>query len=423
MGKLSHKVVIEAEADSALTEVCGISLLERALRILQRLGVGRATIISASPEAIRRHLAQPSWARAALGVEVIELSAPVVTRAEIPETGDSLLLLDAGIYLEARPIEALLSREAATLLVDSAPPLIGRARRIAAGYLCGAAVLDAKWLKDCDAHQPLMEQLAHAADQRQISCIDVATLPTYLPNLRRHIRPLWFPAPGRDEIRAAECLLLRAAQNGTLDLPALVHAPIETWIVARLCKTRITPLHITLFTGAISLMATACFATGHLIAGVSIAVVVGILDGLDGKQARVKVETTDLGKREHVLDYALELSWWAALAFHFTSIRAVPAAYGLLLLLGGSDLVDRYAKRLVKQQTGRNLDDVAPIDRLVRLIGGRRNIYIWMLAAGLTLGRAAEAFVLICYWGAATAGIHILRALFLRRALPSSHVP
>jgi phosphatidylglycerophosphate synthase len=226
---------------------------------------------------------------------------------------------------------------------------------------------------------------------------------------------LWFPAPSAENAKLAEQLLLDAAQNGTLDLPAIAHAPFETGIIRRLCRTRITPMQITLFTAAVSSVVTVLFASGYLLAGTWLALIVGVLDGLDGKQARVKVETTELGKREHVLDYILELSWWLALAYHFASSGALPNAYVLALLLVGSDLVDRYAKRIAKQHTGRNLDDVAPIDRFVRLIGGRRNIYIWMFAIGLALGSADKAFAFFCYWGAGTAAVHMVRAFSIAR--------
>ena len=90
------------------------------------------------------------------------------------------------------------------------------------------------------------------------------------------------------------------------------------------------------------------------------------------------------------------------------------AAYWLLLLLVGSDLVDRLAKRVVKQKVGRNLDDVANFDRFVRCIGGRRSINIAILAAGLALADPANAFGLICGWMAATAAVHLVRALQIR---------
>ena len=68
----------------------------------------------------------------------------------------------------------------------------------------------------------------------------------------------------------------------------------------------------------------------------------------------------------------------------------------------------------MKKKVGRNLDDVSNIDRFVRCIGGRRNINIWILIAALALGDAANGFVLICWWGAATAAVHVIRALQIR---------
>ena len=419
MQRSACHVAIAAEADRALTQVCGISLLERMLRILQRLGVTEATIISASAELIRAHLAAPSWPRSKIAVTVADSPDRLVRPETILQicgnSATSIVLLDGSVYLEPRLIEPLLRCEATTLLIDAARPPLGETGQIAVGYLCGAALLEESWLRSSHPGRPVFEQLGEAAGKQQIERLDVATQPTYLPNLRRDIRPLWFPAPAKKEIPAAERLVLDAAQNGTLDLPAKVHGPIETWVIARLCKTQITPMQITLFTAAVSAIATFCFASGQLPAGVVIALAVGILDGLDGKQARVKVETTELGKREHVLDYVLELSWWTALAYLFASSGALPNAYALLLLLVASDLVDRFAKKIAKQQTGRNLDDVAPIDRFVRLIGGRRNIYIWMLAIGVASGAADKAFALLCYWGAGTAAVHMLRALWICR--------
>ena len=130
---------------------------------------------------------------------------------------------------------------------------------------------------------------------------------------------------------------------------------------------------------------------------------------MDGKLARTKVETTAGGEWEHVIDYCVELSWWTALAFHFHA-EGMRNASWLLVLLVSSDLIDRLAKRAVKKKVGRNLDDVANVDRFVRWIGGRRCINIWMLAAGLLLGDPANAFGLICGWMAATAAVHVIRA-------------
>lgn len=268
---------------------------------------------------------------------------------------------------------------------------------------------------DAASDEPLFAQLTKAAEQKEIALLEVAAQPTYVTSLRRSIPLHCFPPPAPEQVRSAEDIILDAAQNGTLDLPAMVHAPIETWLIGRLCWTSITPNQITLFTAAVSALVVALFVLGNLIAGTLLALAVGVLDGLDGKQARVKVETTPLGGREHALDYILELSWWTALAYHFSITGEARHSPWLLLLLVGSDFVDRAAKRFAKQKTGRNLDDVAPIDRFVRLIGGRRNIYIWIFAFGLLLRTPDKAFVALCCWGALTAAVHVLRAVWIGR--------
>jgi phosphatidylglycerophosphate synthase len=418
---LAREVIITAEPERALVEVCGISIIERQLRILQRLGVARATIISASVDAIRRHVERPSWARSQIEIALVQASGPTTTtddiRARAADQHSPLLLLDGGSHFDARLLRTLLERDRPALLIDAAPPLYLRsllegAVRTERGFVCGAASVTAAQLTPAHKMRRLLETLSRTTE---IELIDVGQQSAYVPDMRRNIRPLWFPAPSPQNAKLAEDLVLDAAQNGTLDLPAIAHGPIETAIVRRLCRTRITPMHITLFTAAVSSAVTWLFASGQLLAGTWLALSVGVLDGLDGKQARVKVESTELGKREHVLDYVLELSWWIALAYHFASTGALPNAYALLLLLVGSDVVDRYAKRIAKQRTGRNLDDVAPIDRFVRLIGGRRNVYIWILAVALAVGAGDESFAVLCYWGAVTAAIHMLRAGWIAR--------
>jgi phosphatidylglycerophosphate synthase len=200
------------------------------------------------------------------------------------------------------------------------------------------------------------------------------------------------------------------AQNGVLDFPGFFDSPIEDWMVKRLCRTPIRPNHVTFVTMLIGLAVTALFATGHLWWGVALAYVIEVLDGVDGKLARTKVETTAAGEWEHEVDYTIELSWWTALGFHFHA-TGLTSAYWLLALYVVSDLVDRLAKRAVKLKVGRNLDDVSNFDRFVRCIGARRNINIWILIAALALADPANGFVLIGWWMAATAFVHICRAL------------
>ena len=259
-----------------------------------------------------------------------------------------------------------------------------------------------------------MKPCARAAAAGKIEGIDVAKQNAYLPDMRRELRPLWFPAPlTREALATAERLILDSAQKGTLDIPARVHAPIETWIISHLCRTRITPMQITAFGMCLAAAVAVQFALGWLWSGALCALAMGIVDGLDGKQARVKVQTTQLGEWEHETDYLLELSWWVALAWHFQHTGEVPNAWQLFAFFFAADWTDRITRGLVRWRLGRMQDDVAPLDRAIRLLGGRRNVYIWIFALSLLASTPAAGFVVLCWWSVATAAIHTLRALWL----------
>src|SRR5215471_11739268 len=70
--------VLVADAPDALTELCGVNLLERLLRILQRLGFRRAIVFSSTPEIIGPELAKPSWARQKIKLQLVATAAKPV---------------------------------------------------------------------------------------------------------------------------------------------------------------------------------------------------------------------------------------------------------------------------------------------------------------------------------------------------------
>jgi hypothetical protein len=408
------QLVILADAPDALVELFGVSMLERLLRIAQRLGFREALILSKTPDAIATHLAKPSWARAGIALDLRPRETDPVLINDVAPGAERILLVSGGFYYDARLLKTLSERETTTLLTDSAPPPqsvpLSKSERV---EFSGAALLEREWLACRDYAVSLLDQLSSDAEAGRIQICDAAAEPTYVTALRKHVRPVFFPAPAPELIPLAEKFPRDVAQNGVLDFPGFCDSPIEDWIVKRICRTSIRPNQVTFATMLIGLAVTVLFATGHLWWGVALAYAIEVLDGVDGKLARVKVETTTAGEWEHEVDYAIELSWWTALAFHFHAI-GLTSAYWLLALYVLSDLVDRLAKRMVKQKVGRNLDDVSNFDRFVRCIGARRNINIWILIAALALGDAVNGFLLICWWGGATALAHLIRALQIR---------
>jgi phosphatidylglycerophosphate synthase len=404
--------ILIADAPEALTELCGVNLLERLLRILQRLGFRSAIVFSTTPEIIGAELAKRSWARDQIVPRLVSSAiGPVTAQVLLDQTpSERFLIVPANVYCDARLLAALCAKDSSVALVDSNPPEFARPL---VRNPCGPAVITRDFLFALSPTAPFFSELTRKIDHGKTDTVDAAKQDDYIVSMRRHVRPLSFRVPLEQDHRLAERIILDSAQNGTLDLPAYIHAPIETAIISLLCKTRITPNQITIGGFVIGCSATAAFALGRVGLGILAALIFGIVDGLDGKQSRVKIETTELGKWEHHVDDLIEYSWWTAIAFQLWRSGLFPNVFYFFTLLIGSHLLDHFARRRTKMAKGRLLDDVAPFDRAFRLIAARRNVYVWILACGFLLRAFPQSYAVICGWAAFSAAVHLVRSIWI----------
>ncbi len=367
--------LVIAGGDAASVELCGISISERLRRTLRACGFEEPTIFSGDGPA------------------------------------ETFLLVRGDCVFDQRLLQLLIKQRAPVVLVDSAVPehllpLVSSAPITSKGRLCGAALLTRDWIR------PEMDKsLCEGVENGKLAAIDVAQQSWFHIDMHRDLRAYWFPSPSPALKNRAENVILAAAQKGTLDIPALVHAPIETFIVSKLCRSTVTPNQLTILSNICAWGATILFATGHLGGGIAVAVAVGVLDGLDGKLARVKLETSKAGELEHLFDVLFEYSWWIALAYHLHVSSILPEAFSYLGLLIGAEILTALARGSVARVYGKSICDLSVFDRLVRLVGGRRNIYVWIFAIGLFRSAPAGAFRLIAWWGMATAAVQVPRAL------------
>jgi len=416
-------LLIVADLPEALTDLCGISLLERMRRVALQLGFREAMILSNSVKAVATHVANESWRRAHVSLTFREHNGAKVTVGDILDclavsrvgSDGRVLIVFTGFYCDERLLRALADAETNSVLIDSdPPPIIAPLLENSDGHssrLVCAVLLSGEWLSRKNRAGTLVEEIISDTMAGSIARVDAARQQAYVGSMRRSVRPVFFPAPSVERRPLAERLLRDATQKGVLDFPALMHAPIEKWLVSHLCRTSITPNQITLGTGVLGLSVTLLYAGGYLWPGILLALIIGVLDGIDGKLARLKAQTTKAGKREHDLDYIVETSWWAALAYHFHATGQIRYAYVIFAAFFAFDRLERAAKQAVQRRIGRNLDDFAPFDRFVRMVAGRRNVYTWLFTFFLAIGAPATGFIWLCFWGMASAVIHILRAL------------
>src|SRR4029077_28641 len=371
-----------------------------------------AIVFSTTPEIVETELAKRSWAREQVIVHLVSGAiGPLTAQLVLDQSPlERFLIVPANVYCDARLLAALCAKDSSVALVDSNPPEF--ARHLVRNP-CGPAVITRDFLFALSPTAPFFSEIIRKIDHGKTDTVDAAKQDDYIVSMRRHVRPLSFRVPLEQDHRLAERIILNSAQNGTLDLPAYIHGPIETAIISLLCKTRITPNQITIAGFIIGCSATAAFALGRVGLGILTALIFGIVDGLDGKLARVKIETTEGGKWEHYLDYVIENSWWAAIAFQLWRSGQFPNAFYFFALIVGSRLLHEFAKRPVTMAKGRLLDDVAPFDRAFRLIAARRNVYVWILACGFLLGAFPQSYAIICGWAAISAAVHLARSIWI----------
>ena len=403
----------EALAAGAGRSIYGISLLERHLRVFASLGARQVTIVGSSPgrgSNIRVDGFDDRWYRELDAVDYVRTDE-CPTRW-LPGKDETALVMDAGHLYDPRVLRAMIDGGPNRRAVDSA-----------VREPCRLLVADGDLLAGLTTSWTGSESLWSALDSVQESTcpvFDLREMDPYIVDLRRSLPPWWLVVDSDLKIRRAEALLTDAAQKGTLDFPAeFIHPPLENLLTKWISASTVTPNQVTTLSILLAFLTTGLLAigqmgTGYLAAGLVIAFIVGVLDGVDGKLARVTVRCTRFGDRfEHILDVVWELTWYWALGWMLSAGGEVVGPFVLAAVITVFYLFDKAATGMFKSRQGIELFDYAPVDRFFRRIGARRNTNVLLLLAGMTVGVLEEAFTCVAIWTVITAAFHWTRAIWL----------
>ncbi len=393
-------VILAVDVLSPPCQVGGLPLLVRHLKELHKLGVRECYILGMAET--RYDLPDP-------GVpQDVTIYHMVHTPEQLPQQLQTLLgaagdfLLIRGEWLiDPRLLAALLLAPQPQWLQapHATPHTLPVAARLSPALLHGWATAGlASWLQ---ASPPLPPE----------------TLDTYLPSHRGH-KPFYLQAVTVPvEAVAATQTLIAASQKQALDLPALLlHPMFENRLVFGLCQTPITPNHVTLFNAFLGAVIAGLFLNGWLRLGILLAHVVAIFDGVDGKLARTTLRTSRLGEIEHIIDFFVEQAWYLTLTAFLATSTSSPSVWWIGGGLMAADLLDKLLYMLGHILLGKQLDELGCFDRRFRLLGGRRNVYLWILLLGFWAGFPPQALIVSCGWALCTLTVHSMRFVYhLRR--------
>lgn len=245
-----------------------------------------------------------------------------------------------------------------------------------------------------------------------LGVVDPADLDAFDRGLRRSAPPLLEPVSEPEQGRL-EDLLYGNAYKGITDL-------VTKWFWPRPAKRAVhwfadhgvTPNMITSAGLLLMLLASVLFYQGHYALGLAAGWVMTFLDTVDGKLARVTVQSSRLG---HFLDHGMDLLhppfWYIVWGMSLTHFDA-PL---------GLDRVDFYWMIVIGYVGGRLCEALfhllgscsifgwRPFDAYFRLVTARRNPSLILLTLAVAVGRPDWGFVAVALWTAFTTGILVLR--------------
>lgn len=346
------------------------------------------------------------------GLDATERIARQLRAAGVPlVTGDdatappgaNVLLIDARYLFEVRTIAGLARRPGSALVCES------------------DGAIAALHLATDPASADAAAQLGRPpAPDGVLETLRPAELEGFDRDLRRTEPPLLEPVTAANR-QALEDLLYGNAYKGITDLVTKWLWPRPAKHVVRACATLgISPNAVTLLGLALVVAASFAFLYGHFAAGLACGWFMTLLDTVDGKLARVTVNSSRLG---HVLDHGMDIvhppfwyvmwgmglaTWTPVLGFERDALYvAIVAGYaggriieGLFHALGHCSM---FAWR--------------PLDAYFRLVTARRNPCLILLSAAVLAGRPDLGFVAVTLWtvlSTALMALRLVQASFVR---------
>jgi phosphatidylglycerophosphate synthase len=235
---------------------------------------------------------------------------------------------------------------------------------------------------------------------------------TYKPDMRRDVPLYMYSFRNYQDFKSAKKFLVKRTQKGTLDLIAwYFNRPFENIFVYLFADTKITANHITIFVNILGYFVLFLFLIQYWWIGLFLLIVVNILDGVDGKLARLKNQESIVGHIEHSFDQLYEQAIYVGigLASYFIIDQFFVIIALIIMLL--SDSFNRHCSMQYKEVMKITLADSSKFDQLFRKFDGRRNIYTLHILVFGIFGQFKFVIFSICIHAIITSIVYSIQAI------------
>ena len=314
-----------------------------------------------------------------------------ITDVQVVKVGQNILLLRADFLYEANVIQKLTAQSEAILLSS-----------------CDKKLPSAIWCHQDKATQAI-KLLNHEASELSLDSMSVYTPQQltggYDPRLRKydlaHVVRI-----NNDDKTVIENYLYDKSYKGITDLVTKWWWPLPARGVVRMCAAaKISPNMVTGFGWLLTIFTGVAFFYGELVLGLCAAWLMTFLDTVDGKLARVTLQSSKIG---HLMDHGLDIIhppiwyWcWAMglglsqITFAGITMSVMDWVWVMLAAYIGGRVFEGLFQLL--------FNDISifcwkPIDSFHRLITARRNPWIIMLSIAVMIADPQLGFMWVVAW-------------------------
>ena len=385
----------------------GLTLLERNLRELEIIGIEEAVVVTLKELQPLRHFQYSLPKKLTVSFKIANCSDVFESlRSELQNTDDLILVLEGNSFNDRRILKKLIKLDFSFGVISP----VGNNRGSAA-ILSKSEVL--LFLRS--SSQNLTSILSAALKDSKLQKLNLENFEKHIINLRREIDPFLILVQDSKQLEEADRFLRQTVEKGVNDFVAkYIHPPLEFGAVRFLLSSPITPNQVTFFWIFLAALTVPLLATGQLLLGLFLAAARNILDGVDGKLARLTLRFSKAGDLlDHATDTLFDGAFYLALGWYFSGGDLNSTAANFTFILFVSYCVEKIVPGVFKKIHKVEIYDYKAIDKFIRLVGSRINNNVWILILGTFLGFGKATFFAVSIWMLMTAAWHSLRLIWV----------
>jgi len=312
---------------------------------------------------------------------------------EVPGNG-RILLLNGTFLFENRTLKGVLERTNSILLhTDDSS---------------AAAFVDSEHFRETLGYMQGHER----ALPQDLQIVNTSDMEAFDESLRRSTRPLLEPVTAERKIEL-ENRLYGNAYRGITDLVTKFVWPKPAKRIVHLCAVlHISPNMVTSLGLLLVIAACYLFLEGQYGWGLLAGWIMTFLDTVDGKLARVTIQSSKFG---HLFDHLIDLFhppfwyiYWGMSLINFQPVLGMELGqmYWIIII---AYIAGRIVEGLFPLMGNCSIFTWRPFDAWFRLVTARRNPCMILLTLSFLIGKPDWGFIAVTFWSAITTVILLLR--------------